>query len=152
MGGAWRSDGRYRRVDSVEPCAPAVEDLIDVGLSHSVTRLRAVDARHQQVVVVGVAVTHRRHHRECDRRRVKSTTGGGSSNSAAAAITSMRRYHLSPRLGAAGEDAGDLACEIALKLDVFVRPSLMLAVPSSRPRILISRSTQPRPSRSPALR
>src|ERR1700689_4291491 len=49
--------------DSVEPCAPAVEDLVDVG-SYSITRLRAVDARHQQVVVVGVAVTHRRHHRE----------------------------------------------------------------------------------------
>ncbi len=125
--------------DSVEPCAPAVEDLVDVG-SYSVTRFRAVDARHQQVVVVGVAVTHRRHHRERDRRRVKSATGSGSSDPAATAITSMRRYRLSPRLGATGEDAGDLTCEITLKLDVFVRPSLMLTVASSRPRILISQA------------
>ncbi len=114
--------------DSVEPCAPAVEDLVDVG-SYSITRFRAVDARHQQAVVVGVAVTHRRHRRERDRRRVKSATGSGPSDPAAA-ITSMRRYRLSPRLGAAGKDAGDLACEIALNSTssfALNRPSLAAA-------------------------
>src|SRR5208283_2730323 len=109
--------GRCRR-RSVERRPPELEDLLDVS-ANMVASLQALDASHQQLVVVGLAVTHRRHHRAGNGLRVKRAGRGGPPDAAAAPVTGVPCDLLGSLPRAAGEEAPDLACELALELEVF---------------------------------
>ena len=106
----------------------------------ALTRLSSVDPRHQQVVVVGVAVADRCKHGERDRLRVERTCGGGAADPTAASQRGVCRDLLAPLGRACREETCDLACEVALEGDVFMRAPFRCALTLTCPRVLISQA------------
>jgi len=101
------------------------------------TRIFSVDSSHQQIVVDGVAVARGRDHGERDRLGVKRAARGRSPYPAAASLRSVRRDLLSSLARTFGEEARDLACELALECDVFARSPFRCALALTRPRVLV---------------
>jgi hypothetical protein len=116
--------------------APTLEYLLDVA-ADAPTRIFSIDSSHQQIVVVGVAVARGRDHCERDRLGVKRTAGGCAPHPAAASLRSVRRDLLSSLARTFGEEARDLACELALEFDVFARSPFRCALALTRPCVLV---------------
>ncbi len=61
-------------------------------------------------------------------------------HAAAPSIAGVSGDRVRLRGWAVGEEAGDLACELALELDIFARASFAFALAPSRPRIVIGQA------------
>ena len=112
---------------------------------------RTVDSRHQQIVVVGVAMADRSNHRERDRLRVARSGGGGAADPAAASLRGVRGDLLASLRGACGEEARDLASELRAgrrRLHSLASPPRVRAAVPARPRLPDTRP-RPRLSRPP---
>jgi hypothetical protein len=121
---------------------PAFRVLSPAGASEGIgadasTRIFSVDSSHQQIVVVGVAVARGRDHGERDRLGVKRAARGRSPDPAAASLRSVRRDLLSSLARTFGEEARDLARELALERDVFARSPFRCALALTRPCVLV---------------
>jgi hypothetical protein len=79
------------------------------------------------------------------RLRVKRAGRCGPAYPAAAAVTGVPCDLLGPRRRAAREEERDLACELALEVEVFACAPLTLALSPSAPRVLIGQALGLRP-------
>ncbi len=144
LSGARAGAGRSRELGSVglacrasvRPSAPALEHLLDT-YAYAVARLESLDAGHQQLVVVALAMTRRRDHRERDGPWLQRASGGGAPDSAAAAPRGVAGDRHRPLARAARKQPRDLAEKFPLELDVLARTSLAFALGSSRARVRV---------------
>src|SRR5436305_5923031 len=98
--------------------SPAVQYAVDV-VADAVAGVLAVDAGHEQLVVVSVLVPDRRHDREEYRLLVQCAPGGRPAHPAAAAHAGVPGDGFGARSGAAGELLADALVETGSELDVF---------------------------------
>jgi hypothetical protein len=106
---------------------PGVENSRHV-IAHAVARLRAVDARHQELVVCGVLVAHGGRDSELDRVVVEGACGGGAPDAPPAACRRVARDRPCTLGRASGERRGDLVGETRLQLQILPGAPLLVAL------------------------
>jgi hypothetical protein len=119
--------GRLGRRDLLAPSAQHVLDT----LAYLASSCFAVDARHQQLVIVGVDVPDRRCNGEVYGVRIEGPPRRASSDPATAARCRMTRHRVGPAGRTAREQLADRGGELGLEPHVFVGPPRRVALPAA---------------------
>lgn len=112
--------------------APAVQYVLDV-LAHLSSSCLPVDARHQQLVIVGVDVADRRRNGQPYGVRIERPPSCASPDPAAAARGRMPRDGLGPADGAAREQRTDRGGKLGREIHVLIGSSCLVPLQPRRP-------------------
>ena len=118
---------------------PRGEHVLDP-VSYLIPRRLTVDPRHQKLVIVGIDVADRCRNSKFYGNRIQGPAGRASSHTAAAARCRVTRDRFGASGWAAGESLPDLGCKFLLEADVLVRPSNLVALPTTGPHVSVGQA------------